>query len=132
MDTLSFSPSEEASLRKLGISAVVLFGSQARGHAQSGSDYDIGVLGKVHESAVHDSLYDMLEPKIGSLVNIDIVFLDKAPLELAMHVVRYGSVLFETKRGVFAGFKEMTIDRYADFAPIREQFQMYTFGRIPS
>lgn len=40
----TFSDAEQQTLKDLGISAAVLFGSRAMGTAREGSDYDIGVL----------------------------------------------------------------------------------------
>lgn len=136
MDTITFSSSEKEALQRLGVIGVVLFGSQARGTAGNASDYDIGVFrighDTDHEKDLYDGLYDMLSCKIGKLVNVDIVFLDAAPLELQMHVARYGNLLFEAKRGVFATFKETVMIQYADFAPYRLMFQKQMLGRIPS
>lgn len=135
---MTFSTSEEEILRRLGVTGVVLFGSQARGNAGAASDYDIGVLREVamrddiQEKAQYEALYDMFSAKIGKIVDIDIVFLDAAPLELQMHVARYGNPLFEAKSGVFATFKETVMIQYADFAPYRLMFQKQMLGRIPS
>ena len=136
MDTITFSQSEKEALQQLGVPAVVLFGSQARRASGPASEYDIGVLVRVHDEkvqkALYDGLYDMLSPKIGRLVNIDIVFLDEAPLELAHHASKYGSSLFEANPGTFARFKEAVMDQYADFAPYRRMFQEHILRRIPS
>lgn len=136
MDTITFSPSEIDALQRLGVTGVVMFGSQARGIAGEASDYDIGVLrvgyDAIREKDLYDGLYDMLSRKIGKLVNIDIVFLDAAPLELAHHAAKYGSALYEGTPGTFARFKEMVMDCYADFAPYRRMFQEQILKRIPS
>lgn len=138
MDTLTFTPAEEYALRQLGVTAVILFGSHARGLAHTASDYDIGVIRtpetaqKKTASTMYDRLYDLLADKIGKLVTIDIVFLDEAPMELQHHVATYGQALFEAKPGTFASYKETVMDRYADFAPIRRMFQKHILGRIPA
>lgn len=138
MDTITFSPSEEAALQRLGVVAVILFGSRARGIAGAASDYDIGVLlgpparDVSQDKALYEALYDMFSAKIGALVNIDIVFLDGVPMELAHHVAKYGLALYEQRPGMFARFKEMVMDRYADFAPYRRMFQEQVMRRIPS
>lgn len=136
MDTITFSPSERDALQRLGVTAVILFGSQARGIAGVASDYDIGALRAGHDTDrqkdLYDGLYDMLSAKIGKIVNIDIVFLDQAPMELCHHVAKYGSALYEATPGTFARFKEMVMDAYADFAPYRRMFQEQILRRIPS
>lgn len=138
MDSITFSRSEEEALRRLGVTSVVLFGSQALGISGEASDYDIGVLREVEgrdvfqEKACYEELYDMLSAKIGKLVNIDIVFLDAAPMELAHHAAKYGSALYEAVPGTFARFKETVMERYADFSSYRRMFQEQILRRIPS
>src|SRR3989344_4093158 len=122
MNTFTFTPIEEKMLREIRVTAIILFGSQARGVAQEASDYDVGILG-TKTKTTYDSVYDMVSAKIGQLVNIDIVFLGDAPMELQHHVASYGRALFEAKPGLFASYKEAVMDKYADFAPIRRMFQ---------
>ncbi len=136
MDTITFSPTEQKALRGLGVTAVILFGSQARGMAGDASDYDFGVL-RVRldtddEKNIYGGLYDLFSAKIGKIVDIDIVFLDAVPMELCHHVAKYGSVLYEAAPGTFARFKEIVMMRYADFAPYRRMFQEQMMRRIPS
>ena len=74
----------KSELRRLGVQALVLFGSQAQGIAHKGSDYDIGVLmddnrilqSPAERTQLYHALYDMLAELIQQLVPIDIVFLD--------------------------------------------------------
>ena len=131
MNTFTFTPIEEKTLREIGVTAIILFGSQARGVAGETSDYDIGVLGN-NTGGSYDSIYDVVSSKIGKLVDIDIVFLGDAPMELQHHVASYGRALFEAKPGLFASYKEAVMDKYADFAPIRRMFQEHVLGRIPA
>ncbi len=136
MDTITFSRSEEETFRQLGVTGVILFGSHARGIAGEASDFDIGVLCSPsareasQEKALYEGLYDMLSAKIGKLVNIDIVFLDGAPLELAHHAAKYGKALYEQPAGSFARFKEMVMIQYADFAPYRRMFHEQLLKRL--
>lgn len=138
-ERLSFSSDEQAVLRRLSVDAVVLFGSRAQGLAYPSSDFDVGVL--VGERAVlhlpekrkeiYGALYDILSAKIRQLVTIDIVFLQDAPFELRAHVLKYGKVLLETQSGVFADFKAEVMERYADFAPLKEIFHAGVLSQIP-
>ena len=138
MDTITFTVREQEALRRLGVTGIILFGSQARGLAGAASDYDVGVLrvqstADVHqEKALYEELYDMLATKIGKLVNIDIVFLEQAPMELAHHVAKFGLAIYEEHPQTFARFKELVMERYADFAQYRQMFQKHILGRIPS
>lgn len=132
--TITFSPSEQESLRRLGVAAIILFGSRARQLAREASDYDIGILrepGVRDDKELYEGIYDVVAGTIEGLVDIDIVFLDRAPLELQMHTARFGEPLFEARRGVFAAFKETVIILYADFMPYRRMFQEQALRRIP-
>lgn len=127
-------------LQRLGVKALILFGSQAQGIARKGSDYDIGVLlndnsvlsSATRRSALYRALHDILAGVIQQLVNIDIVFLDDAPAELQMHVVKYGIPIYEAYAQAFLRFKERVMLLYADFAPYRELFHKSILERIPS
>ncbi len=123
-------------LTAFSIEALILFGSQAQNTASKLSDYDIGVLiqpgKKYSHKHVYDAMYDLLSEKINQLVDIDIVFLRDAPLELQHHVAKYGIPLYEQTVYSFARFRESVMLTYADFAPLRKIFQAATFARIPS
>lgn len=134
----TFTESDGQVLKDLDVAVLVLFGSQAQGVAGPMSDYDIGVILSdpakefpgIERSKIYDALYDLLSAKIQELVDIDIVFLRQAPMELRSHVVRYGALLYETDGNIFADFKERTMLDYADFAPHRRIFQQATLDRI--
>ncbi len=133
----TFFETEQQTLKNLGISAMVLFGSRAIGTAREGSDYDIGVLlsggnqrQKRKRTEIYDALYEILSSKIQSLVNIDIVFLDNAPGELRAHVMKHGKPIFEASPEVFVNFRERVMTEYADFAPLREIFHQGILARI--
>ena len=134
----SFSETEKQIFRKLSVGALILFGSHAQGRAGTLSDYDIGVIvedksilrSPERRKEIYDALYDILSAHINQLVDIDIVFLEDAPYELRAHVMKYGKVLFESRPGVFADFKESTMIHYADFAPLRKLFQEGVLSRI--
>ena len=82
------------------------------------------------EKSVYDKLYDLLSKKINKLVNIDIVFLESAPMELQTHVAKYGRVLYQTSLHVFPDYRERVMRKYTDFAPLRKIFQKATLERI--
>lgn len=131
---LTLSAKEQSALRKLGVEIVVLFGSQALGIATSSSDYDIGVLLKQPVTRIrketYDAVYEIFTRKINRLVTIDIVFLDRVPLELQYHVAKFGIPLHELPPGRLVSFREQVMNLYADFAPIRKYFQDASLERI--
>ena len=136
---IAFSASEQKKLRMHGIDAVILFGSHAQGTAGPLSDYDFGVLlvdpkdeyDPARRREIHDTLYDLLSGKIRQLVDIDIVPLRAAPMELRNHVAAYGLVLYEGHPGVYARFREATMLRAADFAPVQRIFHKGIFAQVP-
>ena len=129
MTDLSFDLQEQAGMRRLNIHAVIMFGSHALGVAREQSDYDVFVIGR-KSNAAYDYLYDLLSSKIQKLVNIDIVFESRAPMELQHHVAKRGLVLYQETPSVVADFRERVMLRYADFAPLRHLFQQATLDRI--
>ncbi|MEK7141593.1 MAG: nucleotidyltransferase domain-containing protein [Patescibacteria group bacterium] len=62
MDTITFTVREQEALRRLGVTGIILFGSQARGLAGAASDYDVGVLRVQSTADVHQekALYEEL------------------------------------------------------------------------
>ena len=126
---ISLSKQDKSDLKNLGIKALVLFGSQAQGVANEESDYDFFIIGPKSEKT-YDFLYDILSEKINRLVDIDIVFEADTPMELKMHVCKYGKVLYENGNYVFADFKQKTMLDYSDFAPLRSVFSNATISRI--
>lgn len=136
MDKVSLTAEEKRILEKLPIEALILFGSQAQGTDRKGSDYDFGVLpsrflSTSERKKVYDALYDFLSAKIRQLIDIDIVFLPGAFMELQTSAATFGILLYERQEHAFARFRERVMDRYADFAPLRRLFHNAILARIP-
>ena len=112
----NFTTAEQKLLQNSGVDGLILFGSQAQGIANSGSDFDILVIGR-KKANTYDVIYDLLSGKINQLVDSDIVFATDAPVELKNHVVRYGQILYQKNTAVFPDFKQQVILESADFAP---------------
>lgn len=133
-----FSDNEKSELSRLGISAVVLFGSQAQGTEKKTSDVDIGILvsdtkvlfdGEARKN-LYNALYDLFSPLAGKLTDIDIVFLQTAPAELQAHVMKYGKPLFNSLPNIFSNYKAHVMLLYADFAPLRKLFHQGVLSKI--
>ncbi len=136
---IRFSSEVHDQLQKLGVSAVYLFGSYADGVAGQDSDVDLGILMSnpsavslststhtLHQSL--DELFTALRELSGK--ELDIVFLQRASLELRAHVVRTGKLLYAPKTDAYLDFEEYTIREYADFAPLREEIDTTILQRI--
>lgn len=118
----------------LGISVIYLFGSYAEGKALPLSDIDIGVV-FADESAlsnslgeIYNELYDIFTD-IFHGKNIDIVFLQKAGLELRFDVITHGKVLYESSSSERLRFEEKTMLLYADFKPLLKEFNEAILNR---
>lgn len=123
-------------LEGLGVVTLYLFGSQAQGISRENSDYDFGILlrdpARIHAGSqeLYQKIYDILQDVVPERVNLDIVFLDRAPLQLRCHVVRCGRVLLDADPKRRGDFEERTIEEHADFEPYRRLFEKATLARI--
>jgi predicted nucleotidyltransferase len=129
MKAMELTKQEQNILNEAGIAGLVLFGSRAQGVARETSDYDLFALGPRHKNS-YDIIYDMFSKKITVKTDIDIVFEQEAPMELKMHVAKYGKAIFENHPSVFADFKEIVMTTYSDFAAFRRIFSDATLARI--
>lgn len=144
MDRFQLTETERQGFGRLGVSALILFGSHAQGLAGPRSDADVGVLienprvlyDRPQRNALYDALYNILEPMVGRTVrrlcNIDIVFLqdEMVNLQLKYHVSKHGIPLYESSHKPFADFKEYVMERYADYAPLRHMFNEAILAQI--
>ena len=73
---------------------VILFGSRARGTAQPRSDVDLAVEAPTASTRDWLRLADMAE-EADTLLSIDLVRLDEAPLELRERIFAEGQALYE-------------------------------------
>ena len=94
-----------------------LFGSQAEGTAGPGSDYDIGLL--VRSPSLE--LWARLTHEIGAILGtdrVDVVFLNRAPVELAYAVIAQGRLLYEASVAERVEFEAKVLSLYADYLPV--------------
>ena len=125
-------------LDKLGVAAVYLFGSRAEGVAGKLSDFDVAVLfrdpstARADTNELYNKLYDIFSDAfdMSGFKNIDIVFLERAPLELQFDVVRHGKILCEISRDIRADFEHRTAMLYFDFKPLLEYFNKQVLAKV--
>lgn len=125
-------------LIKMGIGLIYLFGSRAEGVAGPGSDIDVGIVciepkmarGNITET--YNALYDILCAvfDMSNFRTIDIVFLQRAPLELQFDAVSHGRVLFEILPDFRLDFEERISALYRDFKPILAENNKAVLQRI--
>jgi uncharacterized protein len=123
-------------LQELKVGIVYLFGSQAEGTAGELSDIDVGIVFESGYSPrdsreVYQSLYDLLTDvfDMAKYKDIDIVFLDRASLELRFDVIRHGKVLYESSDDFRDEFEHHTTMLYMDFKPILNSFNKAILDR---
>ncbi|MFC1857292.1 nucleotidyltransferase domain-containing protein [Thermodesulfobacteriota bacterium] len=102
-----------------GVRLIYLFGSRVDGNVGPLSDYDLGVL--------IDRLKD--EPQIRSLIsytlakklqtkNIDVVLLNRVPIELAFSIIAYGELLYECNVQTKVEYEARIMSMYFDYLPV--------------
>lgn len=123
--------------RELGVAVVYLFGSEAEGVAGELSDIDIGIVFEGGHSPkdsrdVYNKLYDLFTEifDMRSYKVIDIVFLDRASLELRFDVISHGKVLYESSANFREDFEHRTAMLYMDFKPILNNFNQAILDRV--
>ncbi len=98
------------------------------------SDVDIGIVfqrvpAPQSSGAVYQKLYELFTDLYPGKI-IDIVFLQRAGLELRFDVISHGAVLFEDIPGRHTDFEENTSIMYADFKPILNEYNQVILNRI--
>jgi len=129
----------QAKLRTLGVTAVYLFGSYAEGVARSSSDIDFAVLmGRgapvsraISAARLYENLYELLSPLAPEGVrDIDVVVLQRAPLELQRNVVQYGKVLCQDDPEERLDYEARVRMLSADFSPLLREFDVAILQRV--
>jgi predicted nucleotidyltransferase len=98
-----------------------LFGSQAQGQAGPMSDYDIAVLiaGEMDPPSRHRLAHELA--CLLDVERVDLVILNRAPIELRYNVVAEGQLLYQRNLASRVEFEAETLSRYADFLPVLRQ-----------
>jgi predicted nucleotidyltransferase len=121
-------------LKKLNISLIYLFGSSIIGIQRAESDIDIGVVfekpeGIKNTMILFEELYQSLSQDFPDR-DLDIVFLDFAPLTLQFEVVTTGKVIYRVSREFEYDYKEKIIKKYIDFKPLLDVQDQILLERI--
>lgn len=101
------------------VTLVYLFGSQVEGHVGPLSDYDLGVLVDRPESGpyVRSRLAFELGRRIAA-TKIDIVLLNRAPIELAFAVISRGKLLYQRGDAQRIEYEARAMGLYFDYLPV--------------
>ncbi len=105
--------------RTEGLVCAYLFGSHARGDAVPGSDVDVALLFEQAPprtlSGLHPELADELAGTVGQPV--DLVVLNRAPVDLIHRVLRDGLLLLDSDPGARIRFEVRARNEYFDLLP---------------
>jgi len=109
----------EARAQAEGIAAAWLFGSVARGTARSGSDVDVGALFREDPPRTLEGYRFDLESELERLLRIPVqlVVLNRAPVDLARRVLRDGKLLVNQDPSRRIQFEVRTRNEYWDLEP---------------
>lgn len=135
---LSSSISIQRELKKQGVGVVYLIGSRAIGMARPNSDVDFAIVMKEKKQLkntlkLHETLYALLSKCLkprDKAKDIDVIFLDTAPLYYAIAARDEGQVLFEISPHFRLDFEEKITLDYADFEPFRREQERVTLAMI--
>jgi predicted nucleotidyltransferase len=112
-------------LHGAGVAAVYLFGSIQRGTATAASDVDVGVLYATVPPSTLDGgpldLGDMLERELGR--SVDLVVLNRAPVDLRARILRGGELVFERDRSARIRFEVATRNEAFDLEPVLRRYR---------
>ena len=100
------------------IQLVYLFGSRVSGSVGPQSDFDFAVLFSNEPEAGRVSA---LKHRVSVLLvtdRIDLVVLNRAPIELRYNVVASGRILYQKSRAVLIEFEAQTLSFYFDYLPV--------------
>ena len=100
------------------VEQVYLFGSRAINTAGPLSDYDIAIY--FSDKPDHYLKY-YLGHQVTTVLDtdrIDIVVLNRAPIELKYAVITTGTVIYEISKAARVDFESLTLDLYGDFLPV--------------
>jgi uncharacterized protein len=102
-----------------GVSLVYMFGSRISGNIGPMSDYDLAVLVEKYD----DYLGIMTELSNAAAVvfktdRIDVVPLNRAPVELAYAVIAHGECIFQKDNATRVEYEAYVLSMYGDYLPV--------------
>jgi predicted nucleotidyltransferase len=108
-----------------GLVCAYLFGSQARGNARPGSDIDVAVLFKQDPPRTLEGLHLALADDLSAAVGrpVDLVVLNRAPVDLVHRVLRDGVLLLDLNPSARIRFEVRARNEYFDLLPHLQRYR---------
>lgn len=108
-----------------GVVCAYLFGSVARGDAGPGSDVDVAVLLEAPPPPTLEGAGFRLEGDLERALGrpVDLVVLNRAPVDLVHRVLRDGVLVFEADRAARVRFEVRARNQYFDLRPILDRYR---------
>lgn len=129
----------ESKMKKFGILAVYLFGSETERTTTTRSDIDIGIVLKKPKNLedarpLYNTIYSEFSKifKPTFLRDLDIVFLQNAPITLQYNAITHGRIIYEEDPIQRANYEERVVNQYIDFKPVLEYFDKIASKRYAS
>jgi len=112
-------------LKKKKIKMVVIFGSFVSNKNGNFSDIDIAILPSVSSNLeLYNDMYKIFSDFFSSFhKEVDIIFLDIAPLDLKFEIVNSGQLFYEHREGYFLEYKEKVMKEYIDLSFHQKRFE---------
>jgi predicted nucleotidyltransferase len=113
-----------------GIAAAYLFGSMARGTAGPASDVDVGILYSEEPPRTLKGLGLGLEGELEKLLQrpVQVVVLNRAPVDLVIRVLRDGRLLIDRDRSKRVQFEVRSRNEFWDLEPILQRYRRVAEG----
>jgi len=107
------------------VACAYLFGSVARGEAGPGSDVDVAVLLGAPPPATLQGAGFRLEGDLERALGrpVDLVVLNRAPVDLVHRVLHDGVLVFEADRSARVRFEVRARNQYFDLRPILDRYR---------
>jgi len=103
------------------IAIAYLFGSLARRKEAPLSDIDIALLFRGDQEAERRYELAFQLKRLLGVEDIDLVVLNRSPVELKYHVIREGRLVFSDTVGTKVEFEAQVLNQYGDYLPVLER-----------